>query len=96
MADLLPPEDLRRALEALDGWQGTTERITKTYELGDFRGSMAFVNGVADLAERRDHHPDIWISWSTVRLEIASHAAGGVTQACVDLAAAIDAEVAAA
>ncbi len=94
MADLLDTDDLDTALRDLDGWQGTTEKIVKTYDRGDFRGAMDFVNRVAEVAERRNHHPDIWISWSTVRLEISSHAAGGVTQDCIDLAAAIDAEAA--
>lgn len=94
MTDLLNPEAVHTALTELEGWEGTTEKIVKTYELGDFRGAMAFVNGVAEVAEQRNHHPDIFISWNTVRLEISSHAAGGVTQDCVDLARAIDAEAA--
>jgi 4a-hydroxytetrahydrobiopterin dehydratase len=94
MADLLNPDALHTALHELEGWEGTTGKITRTYDRGDFRGAMDFVNRVAEIAERRNHHPDIWISWSTVRLEISSHAAGGVTQDCIDLAAAIDAEAA--
>jgi 4a-hydroxytetrahydrobiopterin dehydratase len=91
MTDLLSPDALHTSLTQLDGWEGTTERISKTYDLGDFDGAMRFVNRVAEIANRMDHHPDIWISWSTVRLEIASHAAGGVTEACIELARAVDA-----
>jgi 4a-hydroxytetrahydrobiopterin dehydratase len=92
MTDLLNPDALQTSLNQLDGWEGTTEKIRKTYDRGDFDGAMRFVNQVAEIANRRNHHPDIWISWSTVRLEVASHAAGGVTEDCVELARAIDAE----
>ncbi len=95
MVDLLNPDALHTALHQLAGWDGTvTEGLTKTYDRGDFAGAMAFVNRVADIAERMDHHPDIQISWATVSLRILSHSAGGVTEACVQLAAAIDAEAA--
>jgi 4a-hydroxytetrahydrobiopterin dehydratase len=93
MADVLNPDALHRNLNELDGWDGTVdEGISKLYEFGDFAGSMAFVNRVADIAEDMNHHPDIGISWNTVELRILSHAAGGVTQDCLDLAQRIDAE----
>jgi 4a-hydroxytetrahydrobiopterin dehydratase len=86
MADLLNADALHHALDELEGWEGTTERICKTYEFKDFAEAMRFVNRVADVAEELNHHPDIAISWNKVTLEIASHSAGGVTQECVELA----------
>lgn len=95
MTDVLSPDALHTSLNQLDGWTGTVEEgIAKTYERGDFSGAMAFVNRVADIAEQRNHHPDIEISWSTVSLRIVSHAKGGVTEDCVELARAIDREAA--
>jgi len=86
MADVLDDQAVREGLAELDGWQGSTEKIAKTFTFDDFAGSMAFVNRVAAIAEELDHHPDIRISWNTVELEISSHAAGGVTATCLDLA----------
>ncbi len=92
MTDVLTPDALESALGQLDGWSGTTEHgISKTYQLRDFADAMRFVNRVAEIAEERNHHPDIEISWNRVTLRIISHSAGGVTQDCVDLARAIDA-----
>jgi 4a-hydroxytetrahydrobiopterin dehydratase len=91
MADLLNPDALHHALHELDGWEGTTEKICKTYRFADFAEAMRFVNRVADIAEDMNHHPDIHISWNTVTLEIRSHAAGGVTQECMELAHRTDA-----
>jgi 4a-hydroxytetrahydrobiopterin dehydratase len=91
VSDVLGPDALRDALAELDGWSGTTDGgIAKTYERGDFAGAMAFANRVAAVAEALQHHPDIEISWATVTLRIISHARGGVTRACVELARAID------
>jgi 4a-hydroxytetrahydrobiopterin dehydratase len=93
MADVLNPDALHTALNQLEGWDGTVQAgITKTYQHNDFAEAMAFVNRVADLAERMNHHPDIQISWATVSLRILSHAKGGVTEDCVELARAIDLE----
>jgi 4a-hydroxytetrahydrobiopterin dehydratase len=96
MADVLQPDALHHALDAqLTGWAGTTDAgIEKTYRFADFAEAMRFVNRVADIAERLNHHPDIQISWATVSLRIVSHAAGGVTQQCLELAGGIDAEAA--
>lgn len=90
MADVLNPQTLEQSLEKLDGWQGTTEQIAKDYRLKDFGESINFVERVAELAEHADHHPDIHISYNRVRLELATHSAGGVTQKDLDLAARID------
>jgi len=91
MADVLNPDALETSLNQLDGWAGTVDTgITKTFELEDFAEAMRFVNAVAGVAEEMNHHPDIHVSWNSVRLDIVSHAAGGVTEDCVELAGRID------
>jgi 4a-hydroxytetrahydrobiopterin dehydratase len=64
--------------------------ISRELEFGDFRESMAFVEGVAKLAEEQDHHPDIFISYNHVRLDLSTHTAGGLTEKDFALAQAID------
>ena len=90
MADLLNPDALHHGIDQLPGWQGTTQGLDKTFRFRDFAEAMAFVNRVADIAERLNHHPDITVRWNTVDLHIVSHEAGGVTQECLDLATAIE------
>ena len=55
-------------------------KISKKYIFKDFKESMAFVNKVAVLAESEQHHPDIYIFYSTVRLELWTHAIGGLSE----------------
>jgi 4a-hydroxytetrahydrobiopterin dehydratase len=79
MAQTLSADDIRRQLAALPGWDLAGDAIRKTFEFPSFPGAIAFVNRVAEEAERADHHPDILISYRRVTLTWSTHSAGGVT-----------------
>jgi len=66
-------------LARVPGWQRRGSEITRTWSFADFKGSMAFVNRVAQLAEAMDHHPDIDIRYSKVTLTLTTHDAFGLT-----------------
>jgi 4a-hydroxytetrahydrobiopterin dehydratase len=86
---LLDDAAIDSALSGLD-WSREGDEIVKTVERGDFAGALAYVNEVGRLAEERNHHPDISISWNKVTLRLSTHSAGGLTRADMDLAAEID------
>jgi 4a-hydroxytetrahydrobiopterin dehydratase len=86
MADLLSADEVNNRLRTLDGWFGDTQAITRTVELPTFVSAIEVVNRVADVAEAMQHHPDIDIRWNKLTFACASHEAGGVTGADVDLA----------
>ena len=68
------------------------DALVKAFELKDFAAAMAFVNGVAGLAEEANHHPDILIhGWNEVRLTLSTHSEGKVTEKDHALAERIDA-----
>jgi 4a-hydroxytetrahydrobiopterin dehydratase len=71
-------------------WARDGESIQRTFRFETFRDALAFVNAVGELAEQRDHHPDIDIRWNRVRLRLSTHSAGGLTGMDFDLAQAID------
>jgi 4a-hydroxytetrahydrobiopterin dehydratase len=72
-------------------WTHEDDALVRDYDFKDFTTAMWFVNRVAELAEERNHHPDILIhGWNKVRLTLSTHTAGGVTEADHALAAAID------
>ncbi len=83
-------ERLQLELERLRGWERSGDSITKTYEFPSFRASVAFVNLVCELAEQRDHHPDIDVRYSKVTLTLSTHSAGALTDKDFDLARLID------
>jgi 4a-hydroxytetrahydrobiopterin dehydratase len=76
--------------EPPQGWRRDGEAIVRVYDRRDFNGSIAFVNAVAAVANRLDHHPDIAISWNEVTIRTWSHDKGGVTDRDVALAREID------
>ena len=82
---------LKEQLSLLNGWSREGNTIRKTVKLNDFVHAMGFVNSVALLAEKMNHHPDIDIRWNTVTLVLSTHSAGGLTELDMKLAAMIDA-----
>jgi 4a-hydroxytetrahydrobiopterin dehydratase len=88
---LLSDEEIEQRLASLDGWEREGDAIVKSFENDDFKGSVGFVNEVMPVAEDMGHHPDLEISWSTVKVSITSHSEGGLTANDFDLASRIDA-----
>lgn len=87
---LLTEEQIQQQLRELKGWTRFGNEIKKTVRLQDFVRAMGFVNSVALLAEKMDHHPDIDIRWNTVHLTLSTHSAGGLTEYDFTLARQID------
>lgn len=80
-------------LRRVPGWtlQDSGKQIFKTWEFKNFKGAIAFVHEVADLAEREGHHPDIQLfSYRRVRLDLSTHAIGGLSENDFILAANIN------
>jgi 4a-hydroxytetrahydrobiopterin dehydratase len=70
----------------MSDWHEVDGALERSYELGSFGEAIAFVNRVAELAEREDHHPDIAIAYRTVTLRWTTHSAGGITDRDRELA----------
>ena len=87
---LLDERALAEALRGLAGWTRADRTIAKSWRFRDFKEAMFFVNGVAALAERAGHHPDIDVRYSQVTLTLWTHDAGGVTGKDVALARSVD------
>ena len=88
---LLEENEIDERLGELDGWEREGDAITKSFERGDFVGSVKFVDSIVEPAEDMNHHPDLEISWDTVKVAITNHAEGGLTANDFELAAKIDA-----
>jgi 4a-hydroxytetrahydrobiopterin dehydratase len=75
------------------GWQLLREdihKIRKEFKFKDFKGSMDFVNKVASIAETEGHHPDIYIYYNRVVLDLYTHAVKGLFDNDFILAAKVD------
>ena len=84
--DKLSEAEIEQEIAKAPEWSAVNGEITRTYLFDDFRASMAFVNRIAEYAERVQHHPDILIRYNKVTLTVSTHDAGGITQKDFDLA----------
>jgi 4a-hydroxytetrahydrobiopterin dehydratase len=90
LVDLLGEEEIEQRLDELGDWERDGNEIVKVFEFDDFNTSIKFVNDVAALAERYDHHPDIDIRWNKVKLALSTHSEGGLTPRDFDVAGEIE------
>jgi 4a-hydroxytetrahydrobiopterin dehydratase len=91
MTRLLADDEIAQRLRG-SAWERDGEQIARELKLASFAEAIAVVNRVAEVAEARNHHPDIFVhDWNRVRLSVTNHSAGGLTAADFELAGAIDA-----
>ena len=88
---LLDDAEIEARLTELPGWERSGEAIARTFECGDFVGSVRFVESLVEPAEGMGHHPDLEISWDEVTVTISTHSEGGLTAADFELAGKVDA-----
>ena len=86
----LSDAEIDERLAGTDGWERSGEAIVKQFDNGDFKGSVEFVNRLTPEAEDMNHHPDLEISWNTVKVTITTHSQGGLTDNDFELARRID------
>jgi 4a-hydroxytetrahydrobiopterin dehydratase len=87
----LSREDVTAALNDLPLWSGGTDGIERTIRLPSFRAAVEAIGMIADVAEEMDHHPDIDLRWTKVRVAVVTHSAGGLTELDLALARRVDA-----
>jgi 4a-hydroxytetrahydrobiopterin dehydratase len=87
----LSDEEIEKRLKGLKGWRHREDTIVKSFDRGDFAGSVEFVDSIVGPAEEMDHHPDLAIAWSQVEVTLTTHSEGGITESDFELAGKIDA-----
>jgi len=86
----LKASEIRKALTRTPEWREAHNAITRTYVFKDFPAAIRFVDNVAVLAEKAEHHPDIDVRWNKVTLTLTTHDAGGLTMKDFKLARRFD------
>ncbi len=88
---MLNEQDITTRLAALDGWSREGSTIVKLFKFANYHETLAFVNALAWIAHRSDHHPDLDIGYNRCRVAFSTHSAGGLTDKDFANAARIDA-----
>lgn len=87
---ILNEQQIAELLPTVHGWNRSGNSLVRTITAKDFVHAMGFVQSVALLAEKADHHPDIDIRWNKVTLTLSTHSEGGLTDKDFSLAALIN------
>jgi 4a-hydroxytetrahydrobiopterin dehydratase len=77
--EILSVEEIQILLPSLPDWRLENNALVCSIRFPDFLQAIEFVNAVAHLAERQDHHPEIVISYTEVTLRYWTHTAQGIT-----------------
>ena len=89
MADDLSLLDPKEVADALPGWTGGDDFITKVFRFDDFAHAFGWMSRIAIVADKMDHHPEWFNVYNRVDVTLTTHDAGGVTARDVALAEAM-------
>lgn len=86
----LSPDEISSRLSELSGWELQDGKLHREFTFTDFIEAFGFMSRVALLAETAGHHPEWFNVYNTVRIDLATHDVGGISQADFDLASKIN------
>lgn len=75
----LNAEEISTALAEVEDWKAENDVLSKRFEFKNFAEALEFVNKVGEIAERHDHHPDIYFGWGYAEINLTTHDRGGIT-----------------
>ena len=94
----LSPTEVVASLARLDGWKltgdGVNVAIEKCFTFANYFETIAFVNALAWVAHRQDHHPDLSVHYDRCVVRFNTHDVSGISSTDFDCAAQADALVA--
>ncbi|HYX55690.1 MAG TPA: 4a-hydroxytetrahydrobiopterin dehydratase [Nitrososphaeraceae archaeon] len=88
---MLSNEEIEKNIVELDsGWEVKDGKVVKAFQFSSFMNAIGFVNEIAKVAEKLDHHPIITINWKTVKLSLKSFDVDAITRRDISLAKEIE------
>ena len=81
---------LRDAIARLPSWRLESGKLHREWRFRDFTEAFGFMTQVALVAERMNHHPEWFNVYATVRVDLVTHDAGGITELDLELARAME------
>lgn len=81
---------IKKELQLLNNWSYIDNAIEKNFSFKNFAEALVFINKVGAIAEKMNHHPELFNVYNKVKLRLTTHDAHGVTQKDFELASAVD------
>ena len=86
----LSEDEIAERLKGLPEWSLEGGKLHRELKFKDFVAAFSFMTAIAIQAERMNHHPEWFNVYSTVRIDLATHDVGGISQKDFELAKIID------
>jgi 4a-hydroxytetrahydrobiopterin dehydratase len=87
----LTAQQIAEFLPQIEDWEVVdNHHLVKSYKFANFNQALSFVNAVGAIADEQNHHPDVYLAWGKVRLEIWTHKINGLTESDFIFAAKVD------
>lgn len=87
----VPRNEAEKLVTELDGWRLERDRLVREWTLKDFRQAFGLASDIGQLAEAEKHHPDLHLTdYKRLKVELSTHAIGGLSRNDFVLAAKID------
>ncbi len=86
MPDKLTDVQIQEALTSLSGWSLVEGKLHKEFKFADFVAAFGFMTQCAIVAEKMNHHPEWFNVYHTVKVDLMTHEAGGITEYDLSLA----------
>ena len=86
----LDEAEIARRLEAMEGWSLDHGKLSREFAFADFNEAFGFMTRAALVAEKLDHHPEWFNVYATVRVQLTTHDAAGISELDFELAGAMD------
>ena len=87
----LTDKEITTAITKLPEWKVVDAKLNRTFKFDDFVQAFAFMTKVAIVAEKMNHHPEIFNVYNRVVIDLATHDLGGIGPLDIELAKKIDA-----
>ena len=75
----LSAEELTQRLPEVPGWQVVGEFVEKTFTFGNYYETLAFVNSLAWICHREDHHPELVVTYNRCVVRFNTHSVNGIS-----------------
>jgi len=86
----LNDEEIKLALSRLAGWSVVGGKLHREHRFRDFVEAWGFMSSAALVVQQMDHHPEWFNVYHTVRIDLVTHDASGISRRDVDLAAKLE------
>lgn len=78
--DAMNAGDASAQLKVLDQWTVDGVALKKVYRFKNYYETLAFVNALAYMVHREDHHPDLYVGYNHCEVRYSTHSVNGISE----------------